>query len=809
MRIARKQNLLASPALVAALGIVLASAGSARGALPPVKLVLTSRIGWEVNTLSKGDLCLVASEACKEGVPSGKAGGFEHPENVGGGAAGGNVYVADRANQRIQELSATGEFVAMFGKNVNKDGSNLCTKAEESECQRGEASGSAEAFYGPRGIAVDPSGGIVYVLDENRVDEYTSAGQFLLMIGKEVNKKGGNVCTKAEASECQVGVQSAPNSTEKGAFRVHNGGDLLAVGGGPEHLLFVGDEHRVQEFIPGTGEFKREIALPAAVVATAPDEGISAIAVDDQTEVVYVGYANKSIVREYDATSGQELTAHIQLSSREPNWELDMDAMALDSSGRLAVVLREHTSLAGPPYFLERIFGSLNEDGSGRPITQFQLPPLASEIPTGIGFNSEGELYGALSKRMEVWRYKPEPVGEFVTESNSCKAGTDVETDATFDCTLSGQANPYGVPATEAWFEWGRTCSLGSQTPKQQVAASEAISGEIEGLRPNETFCYRAAGADQIAQPPEELTGEKLSLTTPVTLARTIGEPDASFVSSTAAVLHGSLNPENAPTRYFFEYGSPPALEACPGVIEAGGCAGVMSTSVLESSVYAPIDANLDASGLRPDTQYAYRLAAGNQAGQSPPGAVGLFTTAGLRTAGAQTGAASVNGATSAIVSGTLEPDGQAATYVFELGVYEGESTQYGIVFSGSVAAVEESVAESLQLTGLQPGTTYAYRIAIRYGDGSTPGSSATGVVLTFTTDGVPSVLASPTPATLLALPNVVFPVEAAKVTSKKLSRAQKLALALKACGKRRVSQRASCKRAARKKYGAKGKAKR
>ena len=66
---------------------------------------------------------------------------------------------------------------------------------------------------------------------------------------------------------------------------------------------------------------------------------------------------------------------------------------------------------------------------------------------------------------------------------------------------------------------------------------------------------------------------------------------------------------------------------------------------------------------------------------------------------------------TSAVITGAVNPDGVPAGYAFELGVYNGTSTQYTIVYSAEAGSGNTPVEESLPVTGLQPGTTYAYRI--------------------------------------------------------------------------------------------------
>ena len=344
-------------------------------------------------------------------------------------------------------------------------------------------------------------------------------------------------------------------------------------------------------------------------------------------------------------------------------------------------------------------------------------------------------------------------------------------------------------------------------TAKQKAIASGPLSIPFTGARPNQAYFYRIAAEDHNAKAPEQLSGETEKFTTPFVAAKVPNEPSAAFVGVSSAVLTGQLNPENASTEYFFEYGQGSALASCPGV-RLATCPGVMSTPVTQSSVFAEIGTTQEVTGLQPASAYRVRLFAEDEnAAQSERqhtiGPEGSFSTASAALPQAATGGASAIGATSATISGTVNPDGLAATYAFELGAYEGAATQYGIVSSGATGAGTSPVTETLGLSGLQPGSSYAFRIRITSGLGA-----ATGEPVVFTTAGLPSVLTVASPLALLATPSVVFPGSGAPAASKPvvkaLTRAQKLATALKACKKDQRSKvkRASCERQARKRYG-------
>ena len=137
------------------------------------------------------------------------------------------------------------------------------------------------------------------------------------------------------------------------------------------------------------------------------------------------------------------------------------------------------------------------------------------------------------------------------------------------------------------------------------------------------------------------------------------------------------------------------------------------------------------------------------------------FTTAPALSPGVATGAVSAVSATSATVSGRVDPDGRPASYAFELGIDEGAGTHYVVVFSGSAGEGSQPVEEQLQLSGLQPGRTYAYRMAIQSGYIQDSEHVLRGAPLLFTTAGVSAVLAVPGSLPLLSVPNIDFPKEA------------------------------------------------
>lgn len=818
--------------------LALALAGAAAVVLPaqtmagegPVKEVLASNIGLKVDKISGGNICTVVSkDECQPGKAGSPAGGFEHPENVAG-APDGSVYVTDRGNHRVQELAATGQFLLMFGWDVNKTKitqaskgatvtqaeENVCVAAEE--CQAG-IEGPAPGQFGERleGITVDPASGDVYVADVvkgpggegERIQKFAPGGQWLLEMGKEVNEtkvnlvkaKGGtptqreleeeNLCTQEEemkGAKC-VGPGRAPEAgllAKPGAFV-----SIAAIGvGGPTGRLYVGETEHIQEFGSGgepVSEPAETISARLKNISPQPSSQVSQIAVDNSCSLhkpaltestiptckefdpsygdVYLTYkvptAKTNIVRRFDANGNE---TELVVNPRTEGATVSVRRIAVDPVGRLAVVESEDS----PTSSEQR--GALYKVGADglHLITGFTMTNYPSYIVSGIAFNDAGDLY-AVSEQPghEVAAYVPVPVGELVTGSiSSCTEGAKHETDATIDCILNGQVDPWGVPQTEAWFDWGATPALGGITRPQPIKSekdegeeepSTNVTATLEGLRPNETLYYRLVGEDKNVRPPELLTGERNIVKTPIVPPRIVGEPSVLYVHSSSVVMFGRVNPENTPTRYAFQY---IPQEACKSLEE--NCPGLAETKTLEAPDYGTIDSTIEATGLQPATTYRYRLFATNekndtarneQGGKEIP--EGTFTTALAPVPQAATGASSAIMATSATISGTVNPAGRPATYAFELGIDKGLTTQYGIVFSGSAGANGTPVEKQLELTGLQPGTRYAYRIKVSSGYGTAYGSSET-----FTTTGLASLLTVLGPSQMLALPPFRFPAE-------------------------------------------------
>lgn len=431
--------------------LLLACSSRAQAALP-IRFAPSYHIGWEINGSSGANICTVTSkDNCRHPTVSSEPGGFDFPGSVAIDPRSGNLYVADISNDRIQELTATGEFIAMFGWDVNetKDRSpsatqaekDLCTAASGDKCGAGIAGTRAEQIYDPTSVVADPNTGNIYVTElgpnEDRVDEYTADGRFVWMVGKDVNKsQRDNICTEREIRQsgvrCGAGAEAGTTSDEPASFKFEsNLGNLLA-DGGPEDLLYVGGEHRVQEF-EADGKWKREILL--ASISAEHYSNVSALAVDPDGDI-YLVYSTPG--QESGSQAGQgdrirklapdgELILEFPVDAIEPDAPVSVAGIAVDAAGQLAVIGTGYRD--GSAGHLAMLY----DGDTGHLISEF-VPPSDFD---GLTFNNVNDMYIAATDRAEVAIYTPAPLLELVTSPSACEIGASPAPFAVLNCAMT------------------------------------------------------------------------------------------------------------------------------------------------------------------------------------------------------------------------------------------------------------------------------------------------------------------------------------------------------------------------------------
>jgi hypothetical protein len=210
---------------------------------------------------------------------------------------------------------------------------------------------------------------------------------------------------------------------------------------------------------------------------------------------------------------------------------------------------------------------------------------------------------------------------------------------------------------------------------------------------------------------------------------------DATNVGHSFATLNGTAALEGEPgTTGHFQFGTtiPYDSATTPATIPSTG------------QTNDPFSASI--TGLAPDTTYHYRSVVDFPAFASGPAgtAVGpdrTFTTPGFPTL--TTGAATQVTSTSATLNGTVNPHGLGTIASFEYGKTSAFGSTATTPAAQDVGADRSDHAVSLVAAGLEPATTYHYRMVAKQG-----GTTVTGADRTFTTAAVPPPPAPPSGGT-------------------------------------------------------------
>src|SRR6267378_3392877 len=286
--------------------------------------------------------------------------------------------------------------------------------------------------------------------------------------------------------------------------------------------------------------------------------------------------------------------------------------------------------------------------------------------------------------------------------------------------TVGGTVNPNGS-ATSWVVEFGTTTSYGLKTTAVNAGSGTSpatISATLTGLAPGTSYHYRVVATSTAGT----ARGADGLLTTSAAPQASTG--GASSVTPTSATLNGTVNPSGRTTTWFFEYGTSTSYGSKTPAKDAG-------------SGTSPVAVSGQVTSLTTGRVYHFRLVATSDAGTSR-GSDATFTTAVAPTVATKS-ASSVRDST-ATVSGTVNPNGQATTAYFEYGT----SASYGAKTAAkNVGSGRTASTVSMPVSGLAAGATYHFRIVASNATGASAGSDQT-----FATTGPPAVRTGSTTGT-------------------------------------------------------------
>jgi hypothetical protein len=660
---------------------------------------------------------------------------FGKPQGVAVNASG-DLYVAEAENKVVDEF-------------------NLSWDPLLPQITGGETP-AAEFGSALHCIAVN-AGGDVYVADASNavVDEFEPSGKYVMSLTEVPESSGAPVTGLLETTRC--------------------------VALGPTGNVYVLEQgHNVVDEFSATGEFLMQVSgaeTPAAEfgtpqgIAVGPEEDL--YVADSSQKAVDVfepsGKLKKQIT-EVPVGSGATHTGPFSGA-----WNVTVDAKGdLYVVERFANVVDEFNS-AG--VFLRQLTGV---PAGGAPVSG----PFSS--PEAVVVDSAGDVYVSDAGHKVIDEFSNLPPKVLIQPASNVTAS---------GAKINGTVSPEGQTLTSCEFEYGTVDEVDHHEYNHHQACEQtniegetpvAVSTTLAGLALHTVYEYRLA-VESISGLVLSKETEDGGFTTSIVPFK-FGVPAyASNVTQFSATLNGALDPENTPLAYHFAYIEAAHYNPEAGDPYAGESGAIAPTPDLQTPVNTSEDQVLpqEITGLKPGTTYDFALiASGPLATETGPNAT--FTTPSIPLPQPLTGTATNINETTASIAGTIDPGGWNTLYTFQYGT----TTSYGSnwpTIPTTLGALNGPQNVTANLEGLQPNTTYHYRLAATNPDGTTYSTDQT-----FTTTPYPLSTIQETPILTTKPTKPPAPVE---------TNEQKLAKAVKTCKKQPKKKRASCEKQARKKY--------
>ncbi len=546
---------------------------------------------------------------------------------------------------------------------------------------------SASKMEEPNGIAVDGASGKVYIADSAKggVYQFSASG----------------------ASEGKLTGKGSPNGTFFGPEE--ETGNVSAVAIDPttgDLLVAEAERHLVSEFNPA-GEWVGWITnTPAGALGETFGVAVAS------TGSVYV--ADTSLARVDVFGPGVVVADVVTNKASKPTRTTAILNGTLNGEGK-----------AGH-YFFQ--YGTSEALGSTTASTAFaggeeKVALTLSELHAGTTYffriaaeNENGTNYGVI-REFET----PTAV-----EGLSTGSVANLQPDS---ATLTGSLAPNGFDA-HYYFEWGLTAKYEHQSPEApgtdagESAGAVAAKADLSALSPNTTYHYRIVASNSLGQ---SFGADKAFITSGP--PRITNEPTTA-IGHEEATINAKLNPGELETKYHFEYGESAAYGS---EVPLGGASIAPGTAAV--AISAPL------SSLKLGVTYHFRVVASNSAGTTT-GSDQKFTT--IAPAPIDATYATEVGPTKATLHTLINPLGNETTYFFQYGTESCKDnpavcTSTPLPPGEDIGAGTEDVARSLALTGLQPASTYHFRVIAKNVLGTTEGPE-----WTFTTQEATTAFALP-----------------------------------------------------------------
>lgn len=702
----------------------------------------------------------------------------------GAGAADpGDLYVGDTDNNRIQRFGLndhgtpsepyddTYEFFSAWGADVdggNGTGSDyeICTvaaacKAALASAGNGDTGGNG-GLSRPQGVAVDDDTGEVFVVDgdNNRVNVYEGDGTFLRAFGFDVVAFGPDdagagfeICIAAAGDVCKEGISgSGPGQLgSDGFFGMAEGIAITPADGDPSTgTVFVADgvNARVNTYSL-EGATLGSFGSTSEFVANRPRP--SKVAVDSRGIVYADTFLNGESLVRYDSQNAngdgvgflEPISPYTVVvsggTSPSPYTLTFTGSLRRQDVGQITVSSDADQPLTGGGAAVSTITQGSSSENEVQQLTvsatdgYFHLTFEGQTTEKILAQASPETIAEALSKLASI------PAGPLPTEPINGNTGLEVDpdtdgpggdSDILYVLRTVRGGKVFNTPPKSSVIQFGPLNPPG-------LTVAPATNDEVHGKSIG--FSYAASlgvdpARDRLFVASSYPTAIGFSGTHVYILGEAGGAPSVSLdsiseITSTSAKINGTLNPNGPPpVSYRLEYSLDGATWV--NVPSSETAVGTQDTPQAISVVLDP-----PGSGLLPNTTYHVRIAATKVFNPPIISAPLTFTTA---PAGPQveTVGSPVRTATTAQLNGRVGPRGLATTYHFEYGS-EGPCDANTCTSTSSRSAGSENVIQLVteEVTGLQPGTTYHYRLVTENGGQTGPSFGEDMTVTTRSSD--------------------------------------------------------------------------
>lgn len=646
--------------------------------------------------------CTTASD-CKAGsfgtTSDAPTGEFDNPQDVAINQSTGHIYVRDRDNRRVQEFTATGAFVRMWGQDVingavansNGTGFEVCDVTNgnvAADCKQGTTGAAGGQFAtsstASTGISVVPAGasnaGNVVVADptNRRIQEFTSAGAWVRAWGWDVISPGGTGEVIRQLNEQQtVSLQSVFGIVTGGTFTLSFDPDE----GGPTPVQTTPD-------IP----FDASAAAVEAELEALPAIGAGNLNVSGANG----GAWTIDFVGAFIGTDVAQLTG---------------DASALTGTGFAQSVQVATTIPGGPAPGFESctVAAQCKAGAESAPATQDGA--FATNNPVHLAIDGDGTVFAsdsAVSNRVQRFDSTKAVASELLRSSIAVAALTGTSSTGTTGLGID--------PTTDALFV-ARNSSIGvlelsdpdgspADADRHYQGAGLTPAGIASDHAGDDLYLSSASGGHRVfAADDDGSPAPVVTISVPANLG------------AHSATLNGTVTPGGIlAVSYRFQYSKDGSTwtDVAPSANIGGGT--------------EPIPVSNEVTGLEANTLYRVRLVTGKGFGNPEVfSSEAVFVTDALPPE-VETLDVAARSENSARLAALVNPNGSPTTYSFQWGKTSSYGNQTPLpAGNAGQSGVGGYLVENV--SGLQSGTTYHYRVVAQ-----SPYGAATGADRVFTT---------------------------------------------------------------------------